>query len=238
MQEAAAGLKALESSVAAYLAKMVPADDSRILHEKGVEQGTCLTYELMRELDSDVCTTILRVPIEGSEIDTLAARVSTAVISLRGPMGWIPEARKGISGRSSTSSLMRCSRPSTGGLASEASHLHHANDDSAKNGDGDSFSSLINGLDDRLRANLIESTDRLVETLIDLVLPTMAEAYINISRNSHEDPVQFMADFLHAKGVEKESQARESAHKAFLAALAEASARESKNDATPEVISD
>ena len=225
-----AGLKALESSTTIYNTKLVAVEDARILREGEVRQDTCLTHELVRDLDVDVCRMILRVPTESLDMTSLGAQVSDATINLRGPMGWMPEIRQIVSGRPSTSSLLRSSRPSTQRLTNEASRLATEYERVSVREDKDSFKSLMSGLDNGLRTGLIESTDRLVESLIDLVLPTVAEAYVKISRNCPQDPVQFIADFLREKGVEKESSARESAHKAFLAALEEASVRESKDE--------
>lgn len=223
----ASGLKALESATAVYLTKLISVEDTCILREGLVERGTCLTHEIVRDLDADVCRTILRVPIEGSDISSLAERVSIATVSLRGPMGWIPEIRPSVSGRPSTSSLMRSSRPSSNQrFTNEASRLVNEDKEASDEGHNNSFESLMGALDEGLRGGLLASTDRLVATLIDLVLPTIAAAYVKISRSHPQDPVQFMADFLRERGVERESQAREAAHNAFLAALDEANARE------------
>ena len=65
-----------------------------------------------------------------------------------------------------------------------------------------------------------------MDSLLDLVLPHLAEASVRISREQPDDPIQFMADFLRDRGNQVEEQARERARVAFYSALDEANARE------------
>lgn len=169
---------------------------------------------------------ILRVCDTESDAASLSFKIAKAVTHLRGPMGWIPEIHESIPGRPSTTSLIKSSRPSGNYLTDEK---HFFMEDKELENDGAeeaSINSAINALDKKLRTDLLVSTDRLLETLIDMVLPTVADAYIKISRDCPEDPVRFMVEYLREKGIEKETKSRENAHAEFIAALEEANARE------------
>jgi hypothetical protein len=61
-----------------------------------------------------------------------------------------------------------------------------------------------------------------------LLLPHVAEAYVRISRENPVDPIDFMAELLHTRGIELETAAREAARHAFHCALDEANAREQR----------
>jgi hypothetical protein len=65
-----------------------------------------------------------------------------------------------------------------------------------------------------------------MESLVDMVLPQLAEAYLRVSSENPTDPIQFIADFLYAKGTEIEANAREAAKVAFDKALEAANAKE------------
>lgn len=65
-----------------------------------------------------------------------------------------------------------------------------------------------------------------MESLLDLVLPHVAEAYIKISREHPVDPIQFMADFLHERGSKSDESTLNAAREAFYSALDEANAKE------------
>lgn len=58
------------------------------------------------------------------------------------------------------------------------------------------------------------------------MLPQVAEAYVKISIDRPADPVQFITDFLFAKGIKMEHAARDNAEAAFNHSLVQAKERE------------
>jgi hypothetical protein len=58
------------------------------------------------------------------------------------------------------------------------------------------------------------------------VLPHIAEALITINRDQIDDPVYYMATFLHQRGKEVQERETNEAYESFMAAMRQAEAME------------
>lgn len=62
--------------------------------------------------------------------------------------------------------------------------------------------------------------------LVENVLPHVAEALVNITRERIDDPVLYLANFLYHRGVAVQEQETTAAYEKFLSAVQQAEAME------------
>jgi len=227
-------VKALESSLAGYAAKMKPIVFSEEVSSIADTQSACThSHETIQNLEtSGMCGKVLRIDAANTTTEDVCAILAKQIFNLHsGKIGWLTDISDVDFSVDATSSSLEPAKfagqtaLSMNERCESAPEASAAVETLAAASSPKTFSDISASISDvqgESRELLLKQADELQQYLLINVLPFLTKGMIGIARDKPTDPIRFIAEHLRNCGLEQEKEAELQALERFNSLLQDA----------------